>query len=430
MRVIQINGPFSSINSKQSGYTCIKEFQIENLIDADLILYQPLKYNINIDEPIDASEGFKVSKNTNKAKAIVEYLESGKSMVIFLDSKMEVIYHDIMNSFEKEDEGTARRKIIPGFNDAVGKQSPGINISSSHKEFNDLSRLLFDNNIVLEYKYLLNSNELDETLAVVKSTNKVIAGVKYYGKGNIIFLPTIANTSQANSVITVSLFASIINLLNKLVLSIDREKMSKSNFVAPEWLKGHKLEGQELLESQINELRDQKDKIETRIEILNDELERLKNIRNGISATGKYLEDIVAQILGEFGFTVSQPSGNRVDIIVEHNNHIVVCEVKGVSKSASERNVAQLTKWHSIYVENTGNIPKGLLVVNTWRDKMIKERNESFPNQMLKYLENCSHACIDIINLIELHQKYVRKEIEKEEIWDKIYNTIGVINIQ
>jgi hypothetical protein len=78
-----------------------------------------------------------------------------------------------------------------------------------------------------------------------------------------------------------------------------------------------------------------------------------------------------------------------------------VVEFKGKAKSAAESDSAQLEKWVTEYHLENGVHPKGILVVNAWRDKPLPDRSQAaFPNQMLGYAEARGHCLVTGMQLL------------------------------
>jgi hypothetical protein len=68
-------------------------------------------------------------------------------------------------------------------------------------------------------------------------------------------------------------------------------------------------------------------------------------------------------------------------------------EIKGLSKSAREKDAAQLEKWVSEYTVAHDRVPKGILLVNAWRERPIDRRDQpAFPAQMVPYATNRNHC--------------------------------------
>lgn len=144
--------------------------------------------------------------------------------------------------------------------------------------------------------------------------------------------------------------------------------------------------------------------------------------------TGRALELQVKEVLEMLNGKVTEPEPGRDDWKVEFPERRAVVEVKGVVKSAAEKNAAQLEKWVAGEMEETGVAPKGVLVVNTWRERELEKRTEAdFPNQMIPYCTGREHCLITGLQLF-----VIRVEIEadpsKADFWrQKILDTSGVL---
>lgn len=135
--------------------------------------------------------------------------------------------------------------------------------------------------------------------------------------------------------------------------------------------------------------------------------------------TGRALELQVRAVLELLGGTVTEPEPGRDDWKVSFPEGDAVVEVKGVGKSAAEKHAAQLEKWVASAYEQTGAMPKGILVVNTWRETPLSERTkEAFPAQMLPYSEGRGHCLVTGLQLY-LIRADVEAHPEHAENWRK-----------
>jgi hypothetical protein len=144
--------------------------------------------------------------------------------------------------------------------------------------------------------------------------------------------------------------------------------------------------------------------------------------------TGRALELEVKKVLERLGGEVTEPSSNRDDWKITFPEGRVVCEVKGVSKSAAEKHAAQLEKWVSSEYDETGELPKGFLVVNTWREIPLAERSGvNFPDQMIPYCESRGHCLISGLQLFVILAD-IEKNPERSAHWrNLIMTTRGVV---
>src|SRR5262249_54475101 len=110
---------------------------------------------------------------------------------------------------------------------------------------------------------------------------------------------------------------------------------------------------------------------------------------------------VVREAFAALGFDVADGAVGRTDIVLTAPEGVAVCEVKGLTGSAGERDAAQLEKWVSGYVEERGAVPKGVLVVNAFRDRALAERTErAFPDQMLPYANARNHCLLTGVQLL------------------------------
>ncbi|MFL0276559.1 hypothetical protein [Mycobacterium sp. SMC-19] len=163
---------------------------------------------------------------------------------------------------------------------------------------------------------------------------------------------------------------------------------------------------------------------ESRIEAARAKLAKLVERRENADAknqlflgTGDVLASEVGVTLELLGGEVTQPDPDRDDWKVAFPEGNAVVEVKGVSKSAAEKHAAQLEKWVAGEFEETGIAPKGILIVNTWRDIDLSERVEiDFPDQMIPYCESRGHCLITGLQLFAIRVD-VETNPSRAEYW-------------
>jgi hypothetical protein len=104
-------------------------------------------------------------------------------------------------------------------------------------------------------------------------------------------------------------------------------------------------------------------------------------------------------------------------------------EIKGVTKSAAEKNAAQLEKWVSTFIEKEERIPKPLLIVNAFCNIPLEQRTEDiFPNQMLSYSTSRNHCLISTTQLLCLFIEISQNPDCKDERINELLTTVGVYN--
>jgi hypothetical protein len=135
--------------------------------------------------------------------------------------------------------------------------------------------------------------------------------------------------------------------------------------------------------------------------------------------TGRQLELRVRDVFTLLGFKVEEPKPGRADWHASADGGSAVLEVKGLLKSAGEKNAAQLEKWVAEAMERTGTSPKGILIANTWRDIPIAERNQpDFPDQMLPYCISRGHCLVTGLDLFVIAND-AKREPSRKHFWRK-----------
>jgi hypothetical protein len=167
-------------------------------------------------------------------------------------------------------------------------------------------------------------------------------------------------------------------------------------------------------------------KLEKKKREIENTLSQVIAIKQLWTSSGTVLEKIVQSVFEELGFEILQIQAGRSDLTMKWNERIIVAEIKGISKSAGEKNAAQLEKWVSSYFSDNGVEAKGLLIANTYREMPLEERTEpSFPDQMLKYTKQRGHCLINTISLCNILLYCRQHPTEKDKIIDELLLTEG-----
>lgn len=212
------------------------------------------------------------------------------------------------------------------------------------------------------------------------------------------------------------------------LLAAVRDLSGTKEVVRPPWMEQYATDGQQKLRSKVAAQQLRVEEARTKLTQLQQKKEYLEEADQLFLGTGRTLELEVKKVLEMLGGIVTEPEIGRDDWRVAFPEGEAVVEVKGTTKGAAEKHAAQLEKWVSIALETTGKAPKGILIVNTWRNLPLDERKErSFPKQMLPYSTGRNHCLVSGIQLF-----VIRSEIEKNKVrarfWRRqIMNTAGTI---
>jgi hypothetical protein len=219
-----------------------------------------------------------------------------------------------------------------------------------------------------------------------------------------------------------------IEFFNDLIFSW-KESSQSATEPLPDWAAKYTLPGDLEERTQLADLEEAYKQIKHNIAIQIDQINLHTNLKTLFYAGGDTLETAVQYIFEELGFTILAAEPNRDDLIMQWNNQIVITEIKGLSKSAAEKNSAQLEKWVSNYYAAYDVKPKGLLIVNTFRETELMERTQdSFPHQMLKYATDREHCLINSIQLLGLLFEVRKNPDSKEDLINELVTTKGIYN--
>lgn len=223
----------------------------------------------------------------------------------------------------------------------------------------------------------------------------------------------------------------VLQNVNLLVECAKQElmRMGTAGFVPATWVNNYTFPGHESYVQKITGLKDQLTQLTQELETQEKAFVKLKETRDALlNGQGvSVLQYKAKEVFNELGISFEDGPEGRDDLVLkdETGKTILVCEVKGVSKSASEGDAAQLSKWRDRVHSQEGHFPKGLLLINAWREKDPKDRNEAaFPDQMMDFCNERKFCLMTTFQLFNIWCKFKRGEL-KENILKKIMDTNG-----
>lgn len=253
----------------------------------------------------------------------------------------------------------------------------------------------------------------------VHGVEKVLGTWANYRSGRVLILPVQAIEFSKEKFH--SFVDEVINFLNSI------ESMEE----APLWM------GKYLLPDEIKKI-SRNNEISQTIEELNKEYEKnisqmepLQKYKQLFYANDDKLEDIVEEVLKEIGCEVSGGGGNRVDRIIKLGEKPIVVEIKGVKGSAAEKNVMQVVKWQVEFMNEyeTDTPPKGILIINTFREKDLADRTEvDFPDQISKMVNAHDICLLTAGQLFSMWYSVKNGSINPEQVSSLLYETVGQVH--
>ncbi len=371
------------------------------IIDFDKIIFELCGKSFNIQQtrnkPIEVVNDPKYRLNDFK-----KYLEIGRKLVVITPYNYTIVFdeyqHELSQNFN-----------FLNFYKIENRAGKFVEITSKN-----LKTIGIQNNITYTYDSYVEFNFegiIENPFAIVKDTN---FAVSFMPNEQVLFIPRI--TAEQNGNYT-TFFKDLINCFFK-------EEIVKESL--PYWAFDFNNKEELVLISELDTFEQEKKKIEEKIDLVAIKIEKQFELKRLFTATGNELENIVLDVFTKIGFEELPSEANRHDLILKYNEQILVVEVKGVNGSAAEKNSAHLEKWVTEYHSENEVHPKGILVVNAFKDLPIDKRTEPvFPDQMLRFATNREHCLISGLQLYGFYLAYLESN-EKEKLIDDLLNTIGV----
>ena len=351
-------------------------------------------------------------------------LATGKNVYFILGDEFKCVYH----TYKQSVSGTGRNARTTNYVEEMDIAQYLLNeekikiISSEGKNVDILpnTKLSF-----IYYKAYFNCKFFEPAITTTNAGN-IISGIAKSCKGYKVILPELVNQASYDKK-RQNEYLNDVEFVLQNIRTLDDSLSQKCEI--PLWvnnciLSNEKADVLEIdkIEKQIQKLITMKNKVQLTI----DNNFKYKKL---LYSSGTELEDITKTIFEELGFEILPSRPNRSDLNLKYNDNCFVCEVKGLTKSAGEKNSNQLQKWETEFFEDYDIHPKQVLIVNTFRNLPLKERVEdSFPIQMLPYATKKEQCLITTTQLLCFYLNWLDNNDILENFIDKITSTNGIFD--
>lgn len=210
------------------------------------------------------------------------------------------------------------------------------------------------------------------------------------------------------------------------LLDLARELRGAPEEELPDWTTRYLLPGEPEASAAVQKAEDGVARALRRAEKASSKLKHIQREKILLAGTGLQLEIAVERALTMLGCQVEPGDPGRADRIIRWKGNVGVVEVKGLTKTAREKDAAQLEKWVSTYAIEHGCVPKGILLLNAWRSKPPHERTVAFPPQMCPYAESRQQCLVTTSQLLTALTT-ASTAYEKASFLDALFNTVGVL---
>ncbi len=266
-----------------------------------------------------------------------------------------------------------------------------------------------------------------KAVAQVAKTGEPVALNIPVENGNIVILPKIElhyKDEDDDEYRFQRLFAA----LERLNSELKEQKASVSAISLPDWVRGYHIGNEKKDILALHDLISEADELRQRIEKQQAKMEQYNQLKILLFGSGRNLEEMVERIFKSFGYEILESVANRDDVIIKYREQIGVIEVKGVNGSSGEKQAAQLEKWVAEYTIDHDIVPKGILIVNAFRDKSLDERKEkTFPQQMLKYSKGREQCLLSTTQLLDIYLSFTEGKLTSDQVHEMLFSTIGEV---
>jgi len=366
-----------------------------------------------------------------RSTEFAEFVNSGRTLIVVVQPPQQCY----VDTGEKEFSGTGKGRIttrmVVRFNllsaiplaGATFSRASGTRIT--YEGDGPIVRLLRKYKEYVRYSAVI-ANIAATSIAIVTGTDRIVGAIKRFKCGGyLILLPRVdfpmfdLRVSQAEdegekeALDDAEDSAEWLDLASEFQMDLLAAVSQLGGVMTasrPAWVERFATKRQRELHNGVLEQQKQIESARERLAELQQEEEAALARDQLYLGTGRSLELEVKAVLELLGGVVTEPEPGRDDWRVTFPEGDAVVEVKGVVKTAAEQHAAQLEKWVSGALMETGQAPKGILVVNAWREKPIDERTDrSFPDQMLPYSVTRNHCLVTGLQLFVM-----RAEVEAD----------------
>ncbi|MHB8510083.1 MAG: hypothetical protein ACYDGR_15820 [Candidatus Dormibacteria bacterium] len=274
-----------------------------------------------------------------------------------------------------------------------------------------------------------------EPAVVIEGTARAVAAVAKVGQGVVIVLPhdlmypeeyLKLREEEDEEIELVPAYDGDTLLVESLFDLVADLRGSAADMVLPEWASEFVLPGEGEIRAGIRDAQLAELAAQVEGEAARRQLSVLDRRKALFTAEGRALELVAEEALTWLGFDVEEGKPGRADRIARHSGRVAVIEIKGRAKSAAEKDSAQLEKWVNEYHIEHDEAPKGILIVNAWRDKPLDQRTEgTFPDQMIAYAASRKHCLISGPQLLGAWLDAEAHPERRDDIAEAILTCIG-----
>ncbi|MBD5636874.1 MAG: hypothetical protein HDP28_03495 [Clostridia bacterium] len=365
-----------------------------------------------------------------RKEEINSLLSNGRNVYFILGDECICFYHTYKQSVSGSGKNAKTTKYVEEIDLAkflLGEDDMQI-IHSEGLNFNILpnTQLTEFSNKIKNLIYFKSYFKCKFIKPAITTSNKenIIAGLIKFGNAFKIILPELVNEDSYDKKHEKQYLNDVDLVLNEIR---ELDNSFSTSCECPAWLKNHVLSNESHFFAEIEKIDEQIDALNKQKSLYQSRINENFKYKKLLCAYGTELEEVVKSIFEELGFELLKSRRNRSDINLKYGDHYFVCEIKGLTKSAGEKNANQLQKWETEFFEDFDVHPKQILIVNAFRELPLTQRTEDvFPQQMLDYAIKKEQCLISTTQLLCFYLAWVNNKDLLLSFIEKINSTNGI----
>ncbi len=363
-----------------------------------------------------------LDRYTGITRKLVNFVNKGGLALVFLRSMPTLTFPGQYGERVKTD----LNAFLPWDEDSVHKVH-GSNIEFFAK--GPIGRFWSATMRLWHYEAVFDSPPKWAKLAHVKThPDEIVAAlIMTEGRGFVIMTPVLANLERLDAMpkspkVSTPFLWAIRGLYNDL-------RAEGAPPQLPDWASDYHLPGETALREEIAAAQAQIEALQEQVRLRTESLDSLSLHKLLVAGHDAVLEGAVDRVLTELGMHVEPgPNSKRVDRIATYGDRKFAIEVQGVKRGAKEDHARSLTIWVQELAQQDGKEPKGLLVVNPYRDTPLAERvgKKFWSDETIKICERQGHCAMTGQQLLGLYFDAVSDDAKREQLIERMLRTEGL----
>ncbi len=432
LRILLVGLPYGLPDTDQEDFYTDKHF-----LDYDIVIFDPHgaligqshNYKNKIHDGVlslSCDDGLTFHKRfSGTTQKLVNFVNEGGLAIVFLRPMPTLKYPSPSNYNYDEIVVESLAEYLPWKENPIRK-THGSNIEFTTK--GAIGRFWETTNVRWSYEAVFDHPPQEPHLATVRRhSDQVVADfIKTEKRGFVLMTPVpsfenIGGTLQDLSASQRPFIQAVRNLHEALRAEGPVPQL-------PDWASDYSLPGETDLRAKISDANGQIENLQKQVKQRTKELDELCLHKLLVTSHDSVLEGAIDRVLTELGLKVEPGPKKRVDRIATYEDRKFAIEVQGVKKGAKEDHARALIVWVQEVAIEDKKEPKGLLVINAYRDTLLAERGAKnlWPGVVIELCERQEFCAMTSIQLLGLYLDAKANDTKREELIERMFSTEGL----